>query len=100
MLRKSVTLVLAAMALALFMSQSLKAEDKSHEGVVVNAGGGKLTMTMQDGSRKHTHEVPATAKVTIDGKPAKLEDVKEHFHVKVTTDDKNVVKSIDAHSRK
>jgi hypothetical protein len=74
------------------------AEEKSHEGLVVSAAAGKLTMTMSDGSKKHSHEVGTDAKVTIDGKPAKLEDLKEGFHIKVTQDDKKMVTKIEASS--
>jgi len=100
MLRRSVLLSLAAVAIVLFAMRPAFAEEKTHEGMVVNAAQGKLTMTMEDGTKKHTHEVPATAKITVDGKPARLEDLKENFHIKVTTDENNVVKSIDARSKK
>jgi hypothetical protein len=56
-------------------------------------------MTMTGDSKKHTHDVARDAKITVDGKAAKLEDLKEGFHIKVTTDDKNVVKAVDGHSK-
>jgi len=81
------TLVAAAMAFALMIGQAARADDKgekSHEGKVVKAGEGKLTMTDKDGGKQHTHLVPATAKVICDGKECRLEDLKPGTVVKVT----------------
>lgn len=99
MLRRSIPLLLAAVAICLFASQPALAEDKSHEGMIVSAGAGKLSMMMTGDTKTHTHDVAKNAKIMLDGKAAKLEDLKEHFHVKVTTDDKNVATSIEAHSK-
>jgi hypothetical protein len=96
---RSFLLLLSWIALGVFTESQAFAEQKSHECWVVNNTAGKLTMTMEDGSKQHTHAVPPAAKVTIDGKPAKLEDLKEHYHIKVTTDN-NVVTSIQAQSKK
>ena len=62
------------------------AEDaKTHEGLVVKAGDGKLTMTDKDGKNQHTHDVAADAKISCDGKECKLEDLKKGTKIKVTT---------------
>ena len=37
--------------------------------------------------------------MTIDGKPAKLEDLKEGFHVVVALGEKHLVTKIEAHSK-
>lgn len=99
MLRQSIPLFLVAAAIALFAVQPVFADDKPHEGMVVSAAAGKLTMTMTGDTKKMTHDVAKTAKITLDGKAAKLEDLKEHFHVKVMMDDKQMVTSIEAHSK-
>ncbi len=99
MLHRSIRLFLVAVALALFVSQPAFADDKAHEGKVVKAGEGKLTMTFKGDEKKHTHDVAKDAKITLDDKEAKLEDLKEGFHVKVTMDDKKVVTKIEAHSK-
>ena len=99
MFRCSLPLFALIAAVALFAVQSTLAEDKTHDGMVVSAGAGKLTMTMTGDTKRHTHDVAKDARITIDGKAAKLEELKEHFHVKVTTDDKNVVKVVEAHSK-
>jgi|ERR1051326_6682904 hypothetical protein len=77
-----------------------KDKDNSHEGTIVKAGDGKLTMTMKGEKVPHDHDVAKDAKITLDGKPAKLEDLKEGMAVKVTTDDKNVATMIEAKSVK
>lgn len=89
-----------AMALAVSMSQASLAEEKAHEGLVVKVAEGKLTMTMLDGSKEHTHDITKDTKVTLDDKPAKLEDLKKGFQIKVTMKDEKVVTKIDAHSKK
>jgi hypothetical protein len=89
-----------AMALAVSMSQTSLAEEKSHEGLVVKVAEGKLTMTMLDGSKEHSHDITKDTKVMLDDKPAKLEDLKKGFHITVTMKDEKVVTKIDAHSKK
>lgn len=94
-------LSLAALALTVFTSQPVLAQDKeaTHEGKVVKAGDGKLTMTSKAKDDKHTHDVAKDAKITLDGKAAKLEDLKEGYHVTVTTHGKHGIVKIEAHSK-
>ena len=97
--------VFVALALALFASQPVVADDQNvttHEGKIVMAGDGKLTMTDKNGANKHTHKVPADAKITCDGKECKLDDLKEGFFVKVTTknDVNQTVTKIEAKKEK
>lgn len=73
---------------------------EKHEGKVVEAGKGKLTMTDMDGKNKHSHEVADTAKITLDGKAAKLDELKNGFTVEVTTDGKAGATVIAAKSAK
>lgn len=53
-----------------------------HEGTVVSAKEGELTMTVA-GGLPHTHPVAPKAKVTLDGKSAKLEDLRRGDKVQV-----------------
>src|SRR5258708_7475726 len=76
------------------------AKDKTHDGKIVKAGDGKLTMTLQDGKKQQTHDVANNAKITLDGKQAKLEDLKEGMSVTVTTNDTNVATVIEARAPK
>lgn len=100
MLRR--TFALAAVAALVLALNPLLAEDAkpgTHEGKVVKAEAGKLTMTDKDGKNEHTHTIPAGAKVTCDGKECKVEELKPGSRVKVTTEkkeDKVVVVSVEA----
>jgi uncharacterized protein (TIGR03000 family) len=102
-LYRSFPVVLGALAVAFFVSQSALAAEKTHEGKFVKAADGKLTMTDRDGSNKHTHKVAADATITSDGKEVKLGELKEGTFVKVTTntDDNNktIVTKIEARER-
>ena len=86
----------AALALAALVGGTAMAAEKTHEGTVVSAVGGKLTMVDKDGKNEHSHMVAATTKISLDGKAAKLEDLKKGDVVKVTTDDAGKVTAIVA----
>jgi Cu/Ag efflux protein CusF len=94
-------LVLAATAFVVWATPASAEEEApgTHEGKVVKVEAGKLTMSDADGKKEHTHAVPADAKITWEGKEAKLEDLKAGSKVKVTTEkkgDKVVVTKIEA----
>jgi hypothetical protein len=94
-------LTIVAVALVALAGPSLRAADeKAQEATVVKAGDGKITLTFKGVEGKHTHDVAKDAKITLDDKAAKLEELKEGFPVKVTMDDKFVVTKIDAKSKK
>lgn len=92
-------LILSAFAVVTGLAMTLAAAEK-HEGKVVEAAKGKLTMTDLEGKKKHTHEVAGNAKITLDGKSAKLEELKSGFTIEVTTDDKSGATAISAKSNK
>ena len=93
-------LAMAAVALVALAGSSLRAaDDKVHEATVVKAGDGKITLTLKGDEKKHTHDVAKDAKITLDGKDAKLEELKEGFTVKMTMDDKFVVTKIEAKTK-
>jgi hypothetical protein len=100
MLSRVPFLVLVAVALvALAGPRLLAADDKVHEATVVKAGDGMITLMFKGSDQKHMHDVAKDAKITLDGKEAKLEDLKEGFPVKVTMDDKFVITKIEAKSK-
>jgi len=100
MVKRFLPLFVAALALTVFGSQRVLAdEDQVHEATVVKAGDGKITLTFKGDEKKHTHDVAKDAKITLDGKDAKLEDLKEGATVKATMDDKFVVHKIEAKSK-
>lgn len=100
MMSRILSLAVAAVALvALSGLPLLAADDKAHEVTVVKAGDGKITLTLKGDDQKHTHDVARDAKITLDDKKAKLEDLKEGFPAKVTMDAKFVVTKIEAKSK-
>src|SRR5262249_54249044 len=99
MMTRCLTLLLVALALAALAAPSLFAADKTHEATVVKAGDGKITLTFKGDDQKHTHDVAKDAKITLDDKKAKLEELKEGFPVKVVWDDKFVITKIEAKSK-
>ena len=94
-------LAVVVVALCALAGLPLLAQDeKAHEAKVVKAGDGKITLTFKGNDKQHTHDVAKDAKITLDDKKAKLEELKEGFTAHVTMDDKSVVTKIDAHSKK
>ena len=93
--------VLAVMALLVFVGTAIAA-DKTHEGKIVKAGDGKLTMSDEKGENKHTHIVKPGTPITRDGKECKLEELKEGDHVTVTTRDdaESTVVKVEAKEKK
>ncbi len=83
MFHRRTSLLLAVVALSGCLAVLALAADK-HEGKVVEAGKGKLTMTDMDGSNQHSHTVATNAKITRDGKTAKLDDLKKGDVINVT----------------
>jgi len=95
----SLVVVLGLMCMVAWTANA-GAKDKTHEGKVVKAGDGKLTMTLKDDTKQHTHEVAKNARITLDGKQARLEDLRKDMAVTVTTNDSSVVTAIEARSPK
>jgi hypothetical protein len=93
---------LAVVAVALVAVVALPlaaADDKAQDATVVKAGDGKITLTFKGNDKKHTHDVAKNAKITLDGKESKLDELKEGFPAKVTMDDKSVISKIEAKSK-
>src|SRR4029450_13237610 len=59
------------------------ADPQTREGMVVSAGSSPLVISDMTG-KEQTHNVGAEAKVTVHGKPARLEDLKLGMRVRVT----------------
>lgn len=105
MVKRVLPFVLAAVALALFVSVpalAQKGSDKdlagnTHEGKVVSASGHKLVMTDKDG-KEHTHTLAPNARISCDGKMCKLDDLKPGQKIRVTTErgNKEVAVKIEA----
>jgi hypothetical protein len=104
MVYRSLAVVLVLFAVVCLVGQFAIADDKnanSHEGKIVRAGNGSLTMTDKDGQNQQTFKVAANARISCDDKECKLDDLKPGYHVKVTQGseaDKAVIR-IEAHSK-
>src|SRR5258708_33529929 len=92
---------LVALALALFIGAPALAEEKgdtqTHEGKVVSVSGTKLIMSDAAG-KEHTHTLADDAKVWVDNKAAKADDLKPGMRIRVSTpkDDLTKVVKIEA----
>lgn len=71
-----------------------------HEGIVVNTKKNRLTMSDKSGKSPHSHDVSDEVKITLDGKPARLAELKPGHAVTVFTGTNAVVEAIEARSRK
>lgn len=90
--------VIAVVALAMFLAGAAYAAD--YNGKVEKAGDGKITVK-NDQAKLETFEVDPTAKIMLDGKTAKLEDLKAGASVTVSTEvkgNKTVAVTITAKS--
>lgn len=102
MFHRRIPRILAVVALSGCLAVLALAADK-HEGKVVETSKEKLTMTNMDGSNQHSHTVATNAKITRDGKTAKLGDLKKDDVITVTLGEqsgKQVATEIVARSSK
>ena len=98
MFLRSAVVSLALLVLTLFAINPVAAHD-SEEGTVVKAGEGKLILTAKGQEKQLTREVAKEATITLNGKAAKLEDLKPGIHVKLSLGAKHVVTKIEAVSK-
>jgi hypothetical protein len=101
--KRFVVVLMMAFAFAVVVGTTAVAQEKAgtHEGTVVKVDGEKLTMSDKD-KKEHSHTVPKDAKVTRDGKEAKIGDLKKGDKVTVTVEkkgDKNVITKVEAKSK-
>jgi hypothetical protein len=73
-----------------------QAADKTHDGLIVSVAEGKLVMSDADGKNEHTHNIGLTTKITLNGKEAKLADLKKGDKVKVTAGEDGKVTAVAA----
>lgn len=96
-------LTMAILGVVLMLARPAISAEKSHEGKVVSVAegkdkaDGKLVMTDNEGKNEHSHMISASVKITLDGKAAKLMDLKKGDHIKVTQDDAKKVTAVAAH---
>ncbi len=88
MLHRTLSLLAVLALVCLVGGPALAADEITHDGLMVKAGDGKLTMTDKDGKKEHTHNVAKDARIRCDGKECKLEDLKKGVKLTVTTEGK------------
>lgn len=93
MTRHIVPLILFYLALLGLAASSEAADPQMHEGMVVSAAAGKLTIKDKSG-KDQSFVIDATTRVTVNGKPGRMEDLKESMPVQVMTDDKGKVLTV------
>lgn len=93
MIGRIISLALALMVSAACSCQVRAADPQLHEGTVVSATAGKLTIKDMAG-KDQSFSIDGTTKVTVNGKPGRLEDLKESMPVQVMVDDKGKVLTI------
>jgi hypothetical protein len=87
-------LALATIFLAMCWVQIATAADPLlHEGTVVSAGAGKLAIKDKAG-KDQSFAIDGATKVTVNGKPGRLEDLKESMPVQIMVDDKGKVLTV------
>jgi len=96
MTERTLMVGLLLVAALVVLAPNAWAADKTHDGIVVSVAEGKLVMSDKDGKNEHTHTIGATAKVSLDGKAAKLSDLKKGDAVRVTAGEDGAVKSVAA----
>jgi hypothetical protein len=69
------------------------ADPQMHKGTVLSASAGRLVMKDHAGKEQY-FAVTEVTKVTVNGKPGKLEDLQETMPVQVTTDEKGKVLAV------
>jgi len=89
----SPVVALIALALAWAPTCSPAAEPQLHNGTVVSAGNGRLVMKDSTG-KEQSFAVEGATKITVNGKPGRLEDLQETMAIQVTTDEKGKTLSI------
>jgi hypothetical protein len=95
-------LTMAVLGVVLMLARPAMSAEKSHDGKVVSVtegkdkADGKLVMTDNEGKNEHSHMIASTVKITLNGKAAKLTELKKGDSIKVTQDDAKKVTAVAA----
>jgi hypothetical protein len=98
MIHRAMIGALAPLLMAALWQSQARAEPRMHSGTVVSTSGSRLTMKDKSG-KEQSFTVPEAARVTVNGKPGKLEDLTETMPVQVTTDEKGIVLAVSTIDR-
>lgn len=84
---QTITLSVIAVAVLAGSAIAFTAEDDkkaTHDGTIVSISGTELVMKGKD-DKEHAHTLAKSAKMTLDGKDCKAEDLKAGLKIRVTT---------------
>jgi hypothetical protein len=90
--RSFVSLLVMAASLSLVQA-AVAADPQLHEGIVVSAGAGKLAIKDKAG-KDQSFAVDGATRVTVNGKPGRLDDLKESMPVQIMVDEKGKVLAV------
>src|SRR5262245_11444953 len=93
MFRRPIVLLSAVIVCTVLVRAASAADPQLHQGTVVSAGSGRLVMKDEAGKEQSFTIEPAT-KITVNGKPGKLEDLQATMPVQVMTDQKGMVLTV------
>ena len=91
----------AAFVAAIILSAVALADDEVHEGKVLSVGASSITVNDEKDGDNDTFAVTSDTKITMNGKPAKLNEIQAGDRAKITAmqkGDKLVAKEIAARS--
>jgi hypothetical protein len=77
----------------LLIGNARAADPQVRKGIVLSAGEGRLSIKDTMGNQ-HSYTADAATKITVNGKPGKLEDLQEGVGIQVMTDDKGTLLSV------
>lgn len=101
MFDRGLTLLAAAMIVAVVAPTAPAANPVEKDGTVISAGAGKLVMKDKDG-KQQSLTIDAETRVLINGRPGKLEDLKQTMPIRVMISSEGKVLSvatIDGHKK-
>jgi hypothetical protein len=94
MLRSAAACLVMVLMVAL-VAGFAQAADKTHDGTVVSVAEGKLVMADKD-KKEHSHDIGPAVKITLNGKDAKLADLKKGDAIRVTAGEDGKVTAVAA----
>jgi hypothetical protein len=104
MMHRTFPALFVMFALVMLVAAPVLAAFDMLEGTVITAGEGKMTLQDQDGKKIHNLDVADDARITRDGREARLENLMTGDWAKITTEKRLpfqiVVVAIDARSSK
>ena len=81
---------LLVLVVAALIVPAARAQEKTQMGIVVSAEAGRLVMTDNEGKNEQALAVPGSARITVNGKPAALTDLRRGDAIAVTLESERI----------